>query len=72
MSDIPSTYRPRCMNLCCKSMMVFGEDFENDPDYQAGMADFWCVRTSKGEGPDGESVSLELCSNPERSCFEEF
>jgi hypothetical protein len=72
MSDIPSTYRQRCMNLCCKSMMVFGEDFESDPDYQAGMTDFWCVRTSKGEGPDGASVSLELCCNPERGCFEEY
>jgi hypothetical protein len=72
MSDTASTYRPRCMNLCCKSMMVYGEDFQNDPDYQAGMTDFWCVRTSKGEGPDGGSVSLELCSDSERTCFEEF
>jgi hypothetical protein len=53
-------------------MLVFGEDFENDPDYQAGMTDFWCVQTSKGQGPDGDSVSLELCSNPERSCFQEY
>jgi len=60
------------MNLYCKSMMVYGEDFESDPDYQAGMTDFWCVRTSKNEGPDGASVSLEQCSNPERSCFEEY
>ncbi len=72
MSDTPSTYRPRCMKLCCKSMIVFGEDFENDPDYQAGLTDFWCVRTSKGEGPDGDSVSMELCSNPERGCFQEY
>ena len=72
MSDTQSTYRPRCMNLCCKSMIVFGEDFESDPDYQAGMTDFWCVSTSRGEGPDGDSVSLELCSNPERSCFREY
>lgn len=72
MSDIPTTYRPRCMNLCCKSMMVFGEDFESDPDYQSGMTDFWCVRTSKGEGPDRELVSLDLCSKPERTCFEEY
>ena len=72
MSDTPATYRPRCMNLCCKSMLVFGEDFESDPDYQSGMTDFWCVSTSKGEGPDGNSVSLELCSNPERSCFQEY
>ncbi len=60
------------MNLCCKSMLVFGEDFESDPDYQAGMTDFWCVCTSKGQGPDGDSVSLELCSKPERCCFQEY
>ena len=51
MSDTP--YRPRCMHLCCKSMLVFGEDFENDPEYQAGMTEFWCQQTSKGLGPDG-------------------
>jgi hypothetical protein len=53
-------------------MLVFGEDFESDPDYQAGMTDFWCVCTSKGEGPDGDFVSLELCSKPERCCFQEY
>ena len=53
-------------------MLVFGEDFENDPDYQAGMTDFWCVCTSRSEGPDGAAISLELCSNLERSCFEEY
>jgi hypothetical protein len=60
------------MYLCCKSMVVFGEAFEQDPDYQAGLTDFWCVQTSKGLGPDGGHVSLEACSNPERSCFKEF
>ena len=60
------------MYLCCKSMVVFGEAFEQDPDYQAGLTDFWCVQTSKGLGPDGEHVSLEMCSNPERSCFKEY
>jgi hypothetical protein len=72
MSDTPGTYRPRCMNLCCKSMLVFGEAFETDPDYQAGMVEFWCIRTSKNEGPDGEYVSLDLCSNPARDCFQEY
>jgi len=72
MSDTPSTYRPRCMYLSCKSMLVFGENFESDPEYQAGMAQFWCVQTSKAQGPDGDEVSLELCSNPERSCFREY
>ena len=70
MAETP--YRPRCMHLCCKSMLVFGEDFESDPDYQAGTAEFWCTQTSKGQGPDGEDASLVLCSNPERSCFQEY
>ena len=66
------TYRPRCMYLCCKSMVVYGENFESDPDYQAGMTDFWCMQTSKGQGPDGDAVSLEMCSDPERECFCEY
>jgi len=53
-------------------MLVYGEAFENDPDYQAGLTDFWCIRTSKSEGPDGEDVSLKLCCNPERTCFQEY
>jgi hypothetical protein len=64
--------RPRCMNLCCKSMMVYGEAFESDPDYQAGMTDFWCQLTQKSWGPDQDEVSLEMCSNPERGCFQEY
>jgi len=66
------SYRPRCMHLSCKAMLVFGEAFEQDPDYQAGLTDFWCLRTSKGFGPDGEDVSLDLCSNPARECFQEY
>jgi hypothetical protein len=53
-------------------MMVYGEDFQNDPDVQAGVADFWCQQTSKGQGPDGDDVNLDMCSNPERGCFQEF
>ena len=65
-------YRPRCINLSCKSMIVFGEAFESDPDYQSGMVDFWCTQTSKGQGPDDGDVTLDACSNPERSCYQEF
>jgi hypothetical protein len=53
-------------------MLVFGEEFENDPDYQAGMTDFWCQRTAKPQGPDGGVISMALCSNPERSCYQEY
>jgi hypothetical protein len=53
-------------------MVVFGEAFESDPDYQAGMTDFWCIRTSKGQGPDGGRIGMDLCSNPERECYQEY
>jgi hypothetical protein len=73
MSDeSPTPYRPRCMFLSCKSMLVFGEDFEQDPDYQSGSAFFWCNRTATERGPDDNQVSLELCSAPERSCYREY
>ena len=62
----------RCKHLCCKSMLVYGEAFESDPDYQAGMTEFWCLRTSTGQGPDGCYVSLEDCSDPQRECFSEY
>ena len=72
MSEETSAYRPRCKNLYCKSMMVYGEAFESDPDYQSGAAELMCLCTSKGQGPDGDGVSLAECSNPERPCFQEF
>ena len=65
-------YKPRCMHLCCKSMLVYGEAFESDPEYQEGMTEFWCQLTTRGQGPDGEDATLESCSNPERACFQEF
>jgi len=52
-------------------MQVWGEDFENDPEYQAGMVDFWCTQTFQPVGPDGSPVDLERCSNAERPCFRE-
>ena len=62
----------RCIHLCCKSMLVFGEDFESDPEYVPGLTDFWCLSTSRNLGPDGGQVSLELCTNPERACHREY
>jgi hypothetical protein len=65
-------YRPRCMHLCCKAMMVYGEAFESDPDFQAGLTDFWCQRTMKGLGPDSNDVSYDACTDKERGCFQEY
>jgi hypothetical protein len=64
-------YRQRCKNLYCKSMMVYGEDFESDPEYQGGMTELVCLGTSKGQGPDGDEVSLAQCSDSQRGCFRE-
>jgi hypothetical protein len=72
MSDEATPYRPRCKNLYCKSMLVYGEAFLQDPEYQDGAVDFWCLCTSKGQGPDGDGVSLEECSDPQRGCFQEY
>jgi hypothetical protein len=72
MSDTPNEIHPRCKNLCCKAMLVYGEDFESDPDYQAGMMSFWCTLTAKSQGPDGEHVALELCRDPQRTCYQAY
>jgi hypothetical protein len=71
MSDA-ETYVPRCIHLRCKSMLVYGEDFEQDPEFQAGCVDFWCVHTNRSLGPDGGEVSLDACRNPQRSCYQAF
>jgi hypothetical protein len=72
MSEESSAYRPRCKHLYCKSMLVYGEAFVTDPDFQAGMTEYWCLCTSKAQGPDGDGVSLEDCSDSQRGCFREF
>ena len=33
MAEPSDGYRPRCKNLYCKSMMVYGKAFESDPEY---------------------------------------
>jgi hypothetical protein len=70
--DTPATYRPRCLFLTCKSMLVWGENFQDDPEYQAGMVEFTCNQTMRATGPDGENASLDACSDPARPCFREF
>jgi hypothetical protein len=62
----------RCIHLTCKSMMVYGEDFEQDPEFQAGMVEFQCLRTLQNVGPDLGEAALEPCTNPERTCYEAY
>ncbi|HYV39758.1 MAG TPA: hypothetical protein VE988_28980 [Gemmataceae bacterium] len=72
MADEPKPYRPRCIYFTCKSLQVFGEDFESDPDYQAGVVEFMCTRTFHCHGPDGSPVQLDICSDPARTCFRAY
>ncbi len=72
MTELPQVPAQRCKYLYCKSMMVYGEDFASDPDYQAGLTDFWCLQTSKNIGPDNDQVDLEECSQANRPCYREF
>ena len=72
MTEQPAAYKPRCLYLTCKSMQVYGEAFESDPDYQGGVVDFTCNCTFQTSGPDGGPVSLEMCSSTERECFREY
>lgn len=72
MSELPQVRPARCINLCSKAMMIHGEDFHRDPDFQAGLDQMWCIHTARGLGPDDGDVTLEACSDPNRNCYKEF
>lgn len=73
MSELPQVPQPpRCIHLQSKSMAVYGEGFESDPDFEAGLADCWCVQTGRGLGPDGDAVGLTACRDPDRGCHQEY
>ena len=72
MSELPQVPPPRCIHLHGKALAVHGEGFEDDPDYQAGLSDLWCVRTARPLGPDGGEVGLRECRDPERDCYQEY
>ena len=72
MSESTTPRAPRCKHLTCKSMMVYGEDFANDPDFQAGLVEMQCTKTFSNFGPDSGELSLPLCSDPGRGCYREY
>lgn len=72
MSDSYYSLPLRCVHLTCKSMLVYGEDFEQDPEYQAGMTEFQCLRTGQERGPDCCEAAMEYCRNPTRPCYQEY
>lgn len=66
------TYQPRCTFIRCKAMLVFGENFQQDPEYDPDNAYFWCNQTGIGQGPDQGPVSMRDCTVPDRACYQEF
>jgi hypothetical protein len=51
-------------------MLSAGIDTEEEADpEEAGGSNFWCVYTQNCLGPDGESVSPEICT-ASRSCYD--
>lgn len=72
MSELPQVSSPRCIHLHSKAMAVHGEAFAEDPDYQAGLSDFWCLQTARPLGPDDEEVSDADCCDPGRACYEPY
>jgi hypothetical protein len=71
MTELPQV-PPRCIHLHGKALAVYGEGFEDDPDYQADLTDFWCVRTARPLGPDGREASPRDCRDPGRDCYQEY
>jgi hypothetical protein len=72
MSEPAKPFRPRCIYLTCKSMQVWGEDFENAPEFQAGMDELTCTQTFRNRGPDGADVTFDACCDLQRACFREY
>jgi hypothetical protein len=60
------------MHLQSKAMAVHGEGFAGDADFEGGLADFWCVQTARGLGPDGDPVGLKACCDSDRGCHQEY
>ena len=58
--------------IACEALMVHGESYEDDPGYQAGIDQVWCVLTARALGPDNGEVGWEPCTDSSRGCFKEF
>ena len=70
--ELPQVPAPRCIHLQSKAMAVYGEAFEDDPDYQNDLTDFTCDQTGRPLGPDGAPVGMKPCCDSDRSCYEEY
>jgi hypothetical protein len=58
-----------CRNLRTKKMYIPALCQESDPREETDTAQFWCMKTHTGIGPDNNPVRVRKCS-ADRSCFE--
>lgn len=61
---------PRCRHLRTKKMYIL-DDFDDDGQGDDDDAVYWCGRNyMRTFGPDDDLVSLPLCRDRQRSCYQ--
>jgi hypothetical protein len=58
-----------CRYLRTKTWLSPDAFGEGDPSRSPSIAQYWCLRTMRSDGPDGDIALPEECTD-ERVCFE--
>jgi hypothetical protein len=58
-----------CRHLRTKTWLAPDAFGEGDPGTSPSIAQYWCLRTMRSNGPDGDFVVPEECTD-DRVCFE--
>jgi hypothetical protein len=59
-----------CRHLRTKTMYVPDSYAERDVSRSGSTQQFWCLKTMRADGPDGDLALPEICLEG-RSCFEQ-
>jgi hypothetical protein len=63
---------PLCRSLRSNGMYVFADGENSDPAKDYDDTAYWCLKSLREVGPDGELVGADVCRSAERSCYEPF
>jgi hypothetical protein len=58
-----------CRHLRTKTWLAPDAFGEGDPGTSPSIAQYWCLKTMRSNGPDGDFVLPEECTD-DRACFE--
>ncbi len=58
-----------CRHLRSKTWFAPDAFGQGDPRQSPSTAQYWCLRTMRSDGPDGDLALPEACTD-ERACFE--